>query len=229
MRRASCDRELYGHAFPPSFGDAITHRHLLVLLGLLFSSQARAQATPIHEVHSLPGSSLTIRGSTSIGASWHCTSTDVTAVVDVAERSGHNAAVPDVRGVSILVPVAGLHCQNGAMDRAMTHALKVDRDTSARVISGRFTVGETVAARADQVNLVGALRVAGAERTVSLNSLVTRLADGSMSVHSELPLSLAAFGIAPPKLLFGTVRARDAITIDVDLRYAGPVATPPEE
>jgi hypothetical protein len=222
-----CDRQ--SPARFTSSGNTIRRALLSGLLGLAFPVVARAQAPTVREIRSLPGSSLTIRGSTTIGASWHCASTDIVALVLVADRADERSmARADVRGVTIRVPVAGLRCRNGAMERAMNHALKADSDSGARVISGRFEVRDEPAPQgASDLDLVGTLRVAGSERSVSLHSLVTALADSSMSVHSEVPLSLADFGIEPPRVLFGAVRARDAITIEVDLRYAAPAARLP--
>lgn len=102
----------------------------------------------------------------------------------------------------------------------MWQALKADRDTAARVIVGHFELRDALPnSRTREVNLSGTLRVAGTERDVELRSIVTPLTDGSMSVHSEASLSLSAFGISPPRVLLGFVRARDAVTIEVALRY----------
>lgn len=102
----------------------------------------------------------------------------------------------------------------------MWQALKADRDTAARVIVGHFELGDRLpTSQTREVNLAGTLRVAGTERVITLRSIVTPLSDGSMFVHSEASLSLSTFGISPPRVLLGVVRARDAVTIQVDLRY----------
>jgi hypothetical protein len=107
------------------------------------------------------------------------------------------------------------------MERAMWQALKADRDTAARVIVGHFELRDGLpSSQSREVSLGGTLRVAGTERAIALRSVVTPLGDGSMSVRSEASLSLSTFGISPPRLLYGVVRARDAVTIEVDLRYA---------
>jgi hypothetical protein len=102
----------------------------------------------------------------------------------------------------------------------MWQALKADRDTAARVIVGHFELGDGLpTSQSRELNLAGTLRVAGTERVIALRSIITPLGDGSMSVHSEASLSLSAFAISPPRLLYGVVRARDAVIIEVDLRY----------
>jgi hypothetical protein len=173
----------------------------------------------------LPGSSLTIRGSTTIGARWHCASSDVESHVAVAERVGSDetSALPDVRGVTVHLPVSALRCQSAAMERAMRRALKADRDTAALAITGQFEIPDDLPpAHANERDLVGALRVAGMERNVFLRARIEYLGDGSMRVQSTVPLTLSSFGITPPRVLFGAVRARDAITVEVDLRYPRP-------
>jgi hypothetical protein len=172
----------------------------------------------------LPGSALTIRGSTSVGARWHCSADDVVSRLAVAPSGSEDrTALPDVRGVTIHVPVSALRCQTGPMERSMRRALKADRDTAALNISGRFEIPDDVAPpRASERHLVGALRVAGAQRNVSLTASIVYEPDGSMRVRSVVPLTLTEFGITPPRVLFGAVRARDAISVEVDLRYPHP-------
>ena len=185
---------------------------------------AGAQMSPM-VLPALAGSTLTIRGSTTVGARWHCMAAGVESRVAVAEREGQE--MPDVRGVTVHLPVSALRCQSGPMERAMRHALKADRDTAATTISGRFEiVDEFAPPRANQRDLVGALRVAGRERNVYLRAHVSFDGDGTMRVRSVVPLSLTAFEITPPRVLFGAVRARDAITVEVELLYRRPAFTP---
>jgi hypothetical protein len=46
--------------------------------------------------------------------------------------------------------------------------------------------------------------------------------DGSILVRSSLPLTLSTFDISPPTVLFGAMRARNEISIEVELRYPKP-------
>ncbi len=102
----------------------------------------------------------------------------------------------------------------------MQRALKADRDTAARVILGYFEYRDAAPrSPAGEVTLAGTLRVAGIQQPVVLRSIVTESPEGVISVHSEVPLSLTNFGIVPPSYLYGAARARDAITVKVDLRY----------
>lgn len=171
----------------------------------------------------LAGSSLTIRGSTTVGARWHCRSNSMQSRVAIAGDARPTTPVPEVRGVTVYVPVSSLRCQSGPMERAMRHALRADRDTAAQHITGRFEVPDTIPVRhPNEAHLVGALRVAGVERGVFLHASVAPEADGTLRVRSRIPLALSQFRIDAPRVLFGAVRARDAISVEVDLRFPPP-------
>lgn len=194
---------------------------LALTLTLSLPVIVHTQETP-SVLEALPGSTLTIRGSTSVGAPWHCTARDVSARV-AAMALPDSAALPDVRGIALHVPVASLKCQSGLMERQMRRTIRADVDTAAQYISGRFDIQDDAAAPAqNQRFLYGAIKVAGAERNVFLNVMIDRLPDGTLHAKSRVPLALTDFGMVPPRVLFGIVRARDAVIVDVDLKYRSP-------
>jgi len=195
------------------------------LLAVTLAARVNGQtAGSLDVIAAGPGSSLTIRGSTTVGAKWHCSSTDIVSRVAVAARERSDSLrMPDVRGVTIHLPVSALRCQNGRMERAMRHALKADRDTAALAITGRFEIFDDLRPPTPtEVLLAGALRVAGVERNILLRSTVAPQSDASLHVRSAVAVTLSSFGITPPRVLWGAVRARDAITVEVDLRYPAP-------
>jgi hypothetical protein len=179
---------------------------------------ARAQETP-SVLDALPGSTLTIRGSTSVGAPWHCTAPNVTARV-AAVPHADSTTLPDVRGIALHVPVSTLKCQSGMMERQMRKTIRADVDTAAQYISGRFDIQDDASAPADnQRFLYGAIKVAGTERNIFLNVTIERLPDGTLHARARVPLALTDFGMVPPRVLFGMIRARDAVIVEVDLKY----------
>lgn len=172
-------------------------------------------------LHAMPASTLTIRGSTSVGASWHCVASHIDARVAVAAPLDTIVStLPDVRGIALHVPVSTLKCQSGPMERAMRRTIKADMDTAAQAISGRFDIADDAPPpRPNQRYLFGALKVAGVERNVYLAATIDPQPDGTLRVRSRVPLALTDFGMTPPRVLFGIVRARDAVVVDVDLFY----------
>jgi hypothetical protein len=179
---------------------------------------------PPRVLHALPGSTLTIRGSTSVGAPWHCTASAVDARVAVSPPlESALSPLPDVRGIALQVPVGALKCQSGPMERAMRRTIRADVDTAAQTITGRFDIADdTRPPHANQRYLFGALKVAGTERNVYLTATIDPQPDGTLRVRSRIPLNLTDFGMTPPRVLFGLVRARDGVTVEVDLTYPAP-------
>lgn len=193
---------------------------MMVLLAALLMNAGVANAqsddTPL-AITARPGSTLTIRGSTTIGARWHCTATDIQATA-VMRNGARSIDAHEVMWVSVEVPVWTLRCQSGPMERAMRRAMRADRDT-ASVIAGHFATdpGRPDSTRA--AHLAGALTVTGVRQDIVLSAETERLGDGTLRVHSIVPLTLSAFRITPPRVLFGMVRARDAISVEVNLLF----------
>ena len=185
---------------------------------LMTAGVAHAQSDDIpFAISARQGSTLTIRGSTTIGARWQCTATDIQAKA-ILRDGARSLDAHEVMWVSVEVPVWKLRCQSGPMERAMRKAMRAERDT-ASVIAGHFATdpGRPEATRA--AHLVGALTVTGVRQDVSLAAETERPTDGTLRVRSTLPLTLSAFQIPPPRVLFGAVRARDAISVEVDLVF----------
>jgi hypothetical protein len=188
------------------------------------TSGAQTQATPslTPVLVSMPGSSLTIRGSTTIGARWHCTTDLVAAHAVMGSNSGSPVESADaVRSVSVSVRVWDLRCQSRPMERAMRKAMRAEHDTAATIVGSFAAPHER--SQAEAAHLDGALVVAGVQRAVWLEAAVAPEIDGSLRVTSTVPLLLSSFRITPPRVLFGSVRARDAITVEVDLRFPATV------
>lgn len=204
----------------------MTHLQKAIVIGasLTLASGVDAQESAAVEIlHASRSSVVTIRGSTTIGARWHCTASNVDARLAIVAPAASDTNIPEVRGVAVQVPVSALRCQSRAMERAMRNALKVEEDSSARTITGRFEIYDSIpTASRSQPLLVGGLRVAGAERNVLLRAAVIRDRDGAMHVQSVVPLLLSQFGIAPPRVLLGWVRARDAVSVEIELHYQPP-------
>jgi polyisoprenoid-binding protein YceI len=69
------------------------------------------------------------------------------------------------------------------------------------------------------VRLDGTLTVAGVTQHVRLDVSTAAQLDNTVAVQGTLPLTLSGFSITPPRVLFGAIRARDRISVEVDLRF----------
>jgi hypothetical protein len=188
------------------------------LLVLFTTSPLGAQniETPL-ALHAKPGSTLTIRGSTTIGANWHCRATNVVATA-IMNDSTVSADAHEVRWVSVIVPISALRCQSGPMERAMRKAMRAESDPTQR-IEGQFATDPGRPPESRAAHLAGTLTVTGVTQNVVLSADVERRPEGMLRVRSSVPLTLSAFRITPPRVLFGAIRARDAISVEVDLVF----------
>jgi hypothetical protein len=169
----------------------------------------------------LPGSTLTIRGSTTLGAHWSCTATDIAAVAGLDEGATAFTAEA-VRTVSVNVLVYALRCQSAAMERAMHKAMRAESDSSSAIV-GHFASHLTRNGREPGgAHLDGTLIVAGVQRAVVFDVVGEQLSDRVFRVQCSVPLALSEFKISPPGTLFGRIRARDSIAVEVDMRFARP-------
>lgn len=197
---------------------------------LLLPVSGAAVAQPVHgttvPLWALPGSTLTIRGSTTIGAHWSCVATDINAVAGL-DPSAHALTAEAVRTVHVNVLVFALRCQSPAMDRAMRKAMRADRDSNSAIV-GTFAarMGRDTHQASDE-HLDGALIVAGVIKSVVFDVIGERMSDSVYRVQCSVPLTLSDFKIDPPGTLFGLIRSRDSIAVEVDMRFARRMPTAP--
>lgn len=192
---------------------------VVVALGSSLAPLGRYPGADTRDLHALSGSTLTIRGSTTIGAHWSCTANDVASTATM--KAGARGFSPEgLATVSIAVPVFSLRCQSAAMERAMRKAMRAETDSTSAIV-GNFSASSGAVGHAESgTRLDGALTVAGERRSVVLDVALSGMSDSTFRVQSTLPLLLSSFRITRPRVLFGMVRARDAITVEVDLLFA---------
>jgi polyisoprenoid-binding protein YceI len=150
---------------------------------------------------------------------WTCRASSIDAAIDVDEAFlKAPAATPSLlKKVQVKVPVRNLKCGHGGMDNNLYKALKADDTPDISYIVGTFDVVPGATNDSFTVKTVGALKIAGAEKTVSMDVMATRLADGSIRADGELPLLMTDFGVKPPTAMLGTLRTSNKVTVKFSL------------
>ena len=152
---------------------------------------------------------------TSTVRNWSCKAPRIDAAIDA--DAGAPAAVlageKAVKSVTLTFPVAQLDCENGTMNGHMLKALNSDRH---QVI--RFTLTNYELARAAAVTgtLQGTLLLNGQTRPISFPAQFAQ-ADGSLRVTGRYALKMTDWGVEPPKLMMGTLKVGETITVNFDL------------
>lgn len=125
-----------------------------------------------------------------------------------------------VLGGEITVPVARLDCDNGTMNDHMRKALKADEHATITYRLGSFDLGPTGEAEG-QIEMKGRLTIAGQERDVAFPAEVVLEADGAIRVRGQTVIDMTEFGVKPPRLMLGTLKVHDNVTVFFDVVFKG--------
>lgn len=166
-----------------------------------------------------PGSVLWFEG-TSTMHNFECRSKEVSFKLekDAATPNPANAAEllglirsGAVRGVAMRVPVASLHSEKSGLDKNMLKAMEATKypDVSFRLETHDVTpaAGDTIAIKA-----AGALTIHGQEHKVQLAARAWS-GDGGVWLEGSDALLMSEYGIKPPKMMLGTVKVGDRVTV----------------
>lgn len=150
---------------------------------------------------------------------WTCRASSIDAAIDVdgAFLKTPVATPSLLKKVEVKVPVRNLKCGHGGMDNNLYKALKADDTPEISYIVATFDVVPGASNDSFTVKTVGALKIAGAEKSVSMDVNATRLADGSIRADGELPLLMTDFGVKPPTAMLGTLRTSNKVTVKFSL------------
>jgi polyisoprenoid-binding protein YceI len=150
---------------------------------------------------------------------WSCKASSMDAAIEVDEAFVKSTTVSPsfLKKVQVKVPVRNLKCGNGKMDGNLYKALKADETPEISYILGTFEVVPSAATDSFTVKAVGALTIAGTEKTVNMDVTASRQADGSIRAEGTVPLLMTDFGVKPPTALLGTLRTDNKITVKFSL------------
>lgn len=117
--------------------------------------------------------------------------------------------------VVLEIPVADLNCRNGTMNDHMRKALRADHHPN---IQYRHVAHKVVFEDGQpKLQLEGRLSISGEERSVVLLADVEAVSDEALSLRGSHVLDMTEFGVSPPKLMLGTLKVHDIVTIHFDL------------
>jgi len=150
---------------------------------------------------------------------WSCKASAIDAAIDVDEAliKSPTASPTLLKKVQVKVPVRNLKCGHGGMDNNLYKALKADDSPEISYILATFDVVPGAMNDSFTVKTVGALKIAGAEKTVDMDVTASRLADGSIRAEGSLPLLMTDFGVKPPTAMLGTLRTSNKVIVKFSL------------
>jgi hypothetical protein len=167
-----------------------------------------------------PESRLWLEGGSTVRG-YSCAATEIIGKV----RTAQDQPLPALTGLAgvvreagITIPVAQLDCDNGTMNGHMKKALKADEHET---IAYRFDTFEIVAAGegGGQVEMKGHLTIAGQELPIVFPAEIELMADGTIRLQGQTELDMTKFGVKPPRLMLGTLKVHDQVTVHFDVLF----------
>ncbi len=173
-----------------------------------------AIASPIERMTLAGGSRLWFDGTSTLRA-WRCTADKIEEKIDAAR--GVSDAILDGRKVDgsleVAFPVAKLECKNGTMNEHMRKALDATKHAEIKFALTGYDlrkgtpVGGTVR---------GTLTMNGQSHPIAVPVQFAR-AGGALRATGKVPLTMTEWGVKPPRLMLGTLRVGDVVTVQFDL------------
>lgn len=184
---------------------------------MLIAIASSAGAQTLAKVPVAPDSRLWIDGTSNIHG-WSCKATAMDATIEVEAGAAQVAAATPstLKEVEVKVPVKSLKCGHDAMDNNLYKALKADEDPSIAYIMATFEATPD-AKEGFTLHTTGTLKIAGAEKPLSMDVLAARSPDGSLRATGSVTVKMTDFGIQPPTAIFGRLKTGDEVKVNFDL------------
>jgi hypothetical protein len=118
----------------------------------------------------------------------------------------------------IAIPAASLSSPKEGLDKNMHKALNVAQYPDITFRLSRLEGGSTAGA----VRATGVLKIAGVERTITLD-LKTQQNASTLTVTGAAQLLMTDFGITPPKAMMGMLKTDPKVTVTFEVALAVPL------
>lgn len=201
-------------------GRALARIGIVLAALVLFAAPVLANGSSTRAAVKLgTGSELWIEGKSTIH-DWHSKTATLGFVLkrDEGQADPADAAAIDawlrgggLRGLDLVVPLATMRSGKAALDKNMLKALSADKHPEIRFVLASAQLGT---ARGDTLPVIaeGQLTVSGETRPVKVNGRLIR-GDKSVLLEGKHDMKMTDHKIQPPKLMMGTLKVRDPITV----------------
>ena len=184
-------------------------RLLMSLLPALLLLSGAGQPDVRYVVQS--GSRFAIDGTSTLGR-YRCETAQV-----AGSGVARGAATTRV-AATILVPVRAFDCGRDAMNRDFYRALQAEAHPTIRIkIASAALLDRSEGSVWRPVRAEGTLRLAGTERTITIEAEGQRVSSNEVRVRGAYALDMTDYGIDPPSGLLGLVRAHDRVVASFDV------------
>jgi polyisoprenoid-binding protein YceI len=148
---------------------------------------------------------------------WSCKAPVMQATVTLAEATAAVLAGEEPAATTtFVVPTLKLDCDNGTMNKHMQKAIGAEKFGEITfALKGYDAVPE--AGAATKGTLRGELTIKGVTKEVVLPVEFAAAGAAGLRVKGQYALKMTDWGVEPPKLMMGTMKVREMVTVSFDL------------
>ncbi len=165
-----------------------------------------------------PIGSLWIEGDSTLHR-WSSTSTAVEMSFTLAEGATDPAEAVEsssVKSAEARVPSASLKSGDNGLDKNMRRAMNAEKFPEVLYKLVSYTPAKSKEGGVMTVDTKGELSINGRTQVVTIGMEFVRSPEG-LRARGAYALKMSDYGIPPPKLMLGTIKVRDLVTIRFDL------------
>ncbi len=165
-----------------------------------------------------PESKLWFDGKSTV-RDWSCKAPVIQAALTL-EGDGTAAAVlagkEPAATSTLTVPTMKLDCDNGTMNGHMRKALAAEKFGEITFTLKAYDV-VTEAGTGTKGTLTGDLTIKGVTKEITFPVDLVAAGDKGLRVKGTYALKMTDWGVAPPKLMMGTMKVKEMVTVGFDL------------
>jgi polyisoprenoid-binding protein YceI len=182
-------------------------RNLHLLVAILWLSPLAAVLHADEYTAAEPSGTLTVKGDSTLHA-WHATTHVIQGDITLTDH--------EISAMNVTIPVKALKSDKDGLDRKMHGAMKTDDFPSVTFLLKQSDVPEKLPeGMSGKVRmLTGDLTILSTTKSVTLAVTLNNDQAGNLVLMGSKDLTMTDFGVAPPKALLGTVKAKPEITVD---------------
>ncbi len=184
----------------------------LVILSFVIASAGQAQTA---YKSSSKSATMTLYGTSTLH-DWTMTATVFTCDAQFTLTSDNKLSA--LNALTVTLPVHNLKSEHDGMSDNAYDALKADKYKNITFQLKSATITPS-GGNKYQIAATGNLSIAGATKSVTLNTSAVVNADGSISCAGTVPLKLSEFNIDRPSFMLGTMKVGDALTLNYALIF----------
>ncbi|GMQ82845.1 MAG: hypothetical protein BMS9Abin05_2308 [Rhodothermia bacterium] len=189
---------------------------ILASVIVILNTSAWTQRSSLTTYKVSENSRVWVEGTSTIHA-WTCDTQSAIGTVEI--ESGLDASL-EIVSTQIVIPVSGLDCRNGTMNKKMFKALGADTTPDILFVLDDAIVSTDETGRPTLVDVDGLLMIAGRTKSIKVSEISIEQVSEGLEFSGSVKLLMSDYGVKPPTALLGTIRTGDEVEVHFTLNMS---------